>query len=331
MSEMSDIMRSDGYIRLYTSIASSGSQKGIIYIEDAVDRVFWEKAINAVCPDQYDIKPYSQPGAEGKRKLEREYSKLHKKLLVAIDADYDYICPDRNAYASELDNNPFILHTYFYSKESYIHTPEAIDYLTNSVHLNMKTEHSIHQALQRYSSIIFNALCLFSWLHNRNAQQYRENDFNQCIALPNGVKILNADLTVNEAALHQLTLNVENYMNQYSQHINDDAGFARHREFLSERGLRPDNSLLFTNGHTLLDSIFRPAYDMFIRKSRSNENDWVTAHYNENQVRDRKSQVRNHYDNNCKLTTMLHHCEAYQTTQFWQRITDKLSQIESFD
>lgn len=329
MSDLTDIMRSEKYIRLYTGIESSGTQKGIIYIEDAVDRTFWEKAINAVFPSRYEIKPYSQPGAEGKRKLEKEYRNLHKNFLVAVDADYDYICPERNEFAAELNNNPFILHTYIYSKESYIHTSEAIDYLTNSVHLNVQTEHCIHQVLQRYSTIIFDAFCLFAWLHNRDARQHREHDFNQCIALPNGIKVLNDDLTVNENALQQLTLSVERYINQYSQYIDDEVGFNRHKEFLRDRGLGPDNTLLFTNGHSLLDTIFRPAYEMFIKKSRKNDNDWVQANYDENQVRARKQQVRNHYDDNCKLTTMIHHCQAYLTTQFWQMIAHKLGQIDS--
>lgn len=329
MSDMSEIMRGGGFIQLYTSIASSGTRKGIIYIEDAVDRLFWERVINAVCPDRYEIKPYSQPGSEGKRKLEREYGNLHKDLLVAVDADYDYICPGRNEFAVALNSNPFILHTYFYSKESYLHTSEAIDFLTNAVHLNIQTEQQIQQALQRYSAIVFDALCLFSWLHNRNAQQFHENDFNQHIQLPNGVRILNDDLIVNEDALEQLRLTAENYLNHYSQYIDDEADFDQHRDILYERGLRPENALLFTNGHALLDKIFRPAYELFIRKCRKNENDWVSENYPENQARDRKNQVRNHYENNCKSTTLIHHCDAYRTASFWQKITQKFSRIDS--
>lgn len=328
MSELSDIMRSAEYIRLYTSLASSGVQKGIVYIEDALDRIFWERIFDSVFPNRYEVKPYSQPGAEGKRKLEQEYGNLHRHLLVAVDADYDYLCPERNDFAAVLNNNPFIIHTYFYSKESYIHTSDSIDSLTNSVHLNVQTEHQINQALQFYSGIIYDAFCHFSWLHNRDAQQFPENEFNQSIQLPEGIRVLSDDLTINEEAFAPLRESAENYVNQHVQYINDEIGFANHRDKLSELGLLPNNTLLFTNGHTLLDKIFRPVYDMYLRQCRKNDSDWVVANYPVPQQRSRLNQVRNHYVDNCKASTLIHHCQAYKTGLFWNKIAQKISQIE---
>lgn len=331
MAETSDIMRSEKYIRLYTKIATSDVQKGIVYIEDALDRIFWERVFDYICPNRYIVKPYSQPGSEGKRKLELEYKNLHRNLLVAIDADYDYLCPQRNDYAEALHSNPYIIHTYFYSKESYIHTSDSIDILTNNVYLNVKTTHQINNALKLYSNIIYDAFCYFSWLHNIDANQFPESEFNPCIEIPSGIKILNEDLTVNGHALDLVRESSVNYIDRHIQYIENKDDFNHHIERLRELGLHQDNTLLFTNGHSLLDIIFRPSYQMFIKKCKKNDNEWVTKNYPEGQHRARLNQVRNHYEQNCKETTLIHHCQGYTNNEFWKKIVNKIERLANSD
>lgn len=328
MSDLSEIMRRAEYVRGYTAIASSGPQKGIIHIEDATDRLFWTKVVNTVCPGRYDIKPFSQPGSEGKRKLEKEYQSLNKEYLVAVDSDYDYLCPDRNEYAAELNANPFVLHTFCYSRESFIHTPEAIESLTDCIYLHEKTECCTLEALQRFSGMVYDALLVFSWLHNQDQQRFKESDFSESFRLPAGVLLLDDDLAVNEVAFESLSRSVQQYTDAHATFISDRESFGQHQEVLRARGITPGNALLFINGHRLLDGVFRPVYEKLIRKSRSTDNEWVETHYPENETQDRKNQVRNHYKENCNARQLLSRCEAYTTSPFWQRITQKLAEAE---
>lgn len=328
MPELSEMMRNPEYIRLYTAIESSGPQRGIIHIEDATDRLFWTKIVNAVCPGRYDIKPYSQPGSEGKRKLEQEYQQLSKEYLVAVDGDYDYLCPDRNEYAAALNANPFVLHTFCYSRESFLHTPEAIESLTDCIYLHKKTNCHTLEALQRFSVKVYDALLVFSWLHNRDQHRFKESDFNESFRLPAGVLLLDDNLAVNEAAFESLSRSVQQYTDTHASFISDRESFAQHQEVLRARGITPENALLFINGHRLLDGVFRPVYEKLIRKSRSIDNEWVETHYPENEKQDRKNQVKNHYKENCNARQLLSRCEAYTTSPFWQRITQKLSEAE---
>ncbi|HCR2005196.1 DUF4435 domain-containing protein [Enterobacter cloacae] len=329
MSELTDIMRNGEFIRAYTGIESSGSQKGIIYIEDASDRLFWERVVNTVCPNRYDIKPFSRNGAEGKRALEKEYEHLNKDRLVAVDSDYDYLCPSRNAYATALNSNPFVLHTFFYSRESFINTPEAIDSLAGCIHLHERLESQLIQAIQSYSSAIYEALCLFSWLHNRDHQQFREDVFNNSIRLPAGARLLDAELRVNEEALRELNRSADEYLLQHRPYIDDQDSYMQYQETLNQRGINPNNAILFTNGHYLLDSVFRPLYEMFINASRKKDKEWVEANCQQSEIRSRKNQVENHYRDNCGVKQLIHHCEAYREAPFWQRIIQKLSEIEN--
>ena len=328
MSDLTDFMRRSEFIRLYTGMESSGPQKGIIHIEDATDRLFWTKVVNAVCPGRYDIKPFSQPGVEGKRKLEQQYQHLSKDYLIAVDSDYDYLCPDRNKYSAELNVNPFVLHTFYYSKESFIHTPEAVETLTECIYLHEKTHSQIQEALRRFSVTIYDALLIFSWLHNQDQQRFKESDFNQCFKLPDGVLILDHCLEVNESAFESLSQSVQLYTNAHAALITDLDSFARHDDTLRSRGITPESALLFINGHCLMDQIFRPVYEKIIKISRKNDNAWVENHYPGSEARPRKNQVRNHYEDNCRAHQLLNRCESYTTSPFWQRITQKLIGVE---
>lgn len=328
MSELSDKMFKSDFLKIYTAMESSGPQKGVIHIEDATDRLFWKKVVNTICPNRYDIKPYSKPGSEGKRQLEKQYKHLNKDYLIAVDSDYDFLCPDRSEFSSEMNANPFVLHTFCYSKESFIHTPENIDDLTDCIHLHDKTHNHIQEALRIFSIIIYDALLVFSWLHNKDQQQFEESAFNASFMLPAGVYLLDDCLEVNESALSNLRQSVKRYIDAHADFIDDKESFERHESAIRERGITPENALLFINGHDLLDGIFRPSYERFIRKSRKKDNEWVEANYPAQKVQSRKNQVRNHYEDNCRVHQLLNRCESYVASTFWQKITQKLASAE---
>lgn len=328
MPDLTDFMRSAKYIKIYTGMESSGPQKGIIHTEDASDRLFWRKVVNDVCPGRYDVKPFSQGGEAGKRRLEQQYRHLHKDYLIAVDSDYDFLCPDRNEFSSELNANPFVLHTFCYSRESFIHTPENVEELTDCIHLHEKMQSQIQEALRRFSITVYDALRIFSWLHNQDQQRFKESDFNQCFRLPAGVFLLDDSLDINEIAFESLSQSVQRYTDTHAVLINDLEGFERHETALRTKGITSESALLFINGHYLLDSIFRPVYEKLIRKSKRKDNEWVVTHYPVSETQPRMNQVRNHYEQNCNVYQLINRCESYTTSPFWQRITQKLTGAE---
>jgi len=328
MSDLTDIMRSSEFIRVYTGMESSGPQKGIIHTEDASDRLFWKKVVNEVCPGRYDIKPFSQGSEAGKRRLEQQYQHLHKDYLIAVDSDYDFLCPDRNEFSAELNANPFVLHTFCYSRESFIHTPESIEELTDCIHLYEKTHSQIQEALRRFSVTVYGALLVFSWRHNQDQQRFKESDFNQCFRLPDGVFILDDSLNINENAFQSLSQSVGVYKATHAGSISDRESLEHHEMTLRSKGISPENALLFINGHHLQDRIFRPVYEKLIKKSRRNDNEWVETHFPESETESRMNQVRNYYKDNCNVLQLINRCESYTTSPFWQRITQKLTRAE---
>lgn len=327
MNELSDLMRNGDFIKIFTKMESQGAEKGLIYIEDATDRYFWESIIDRALPGRYQIKPYSQPGSEGKRRLEKEYKNLNPFYLVAVDADYDYLCPEKNEYSVTLNNSPFVLHTFLHSKESYVHTHEAITALTNSIHLHTPTAHQIDLALVRISNEIFEALCLFSFLHNQDSDRFKENTFNASIKKPDGLKILNDDMTVNDEAIRQIGLSAAQYITEHLQYVETSAIYQEHKAKISSKGITPDNAILFTNGHALLDNIFQPLYKEFIKKSKKNDLAYVNDNYPEETTGDRRRAVDNYYKNHCHSSTLINRCNTFLTSPFCLRISEKLTAI----
>lgn len=328
MSSFDSIAKSQQYIKTYNNVLTK-KPSGVLYIEDALDRTFWEALIDTVCPDRYRVLPYSQPGSEGKRSLEKQYATLHPDLIVGVDSDYDYLCPERNGYASELISNPFIIHTFYYSRESHFNTQESINHYLRSIYLHVKVSSQMHDALLAYSNNIFEALCTFAWLHNNDPQAHPEDIFNKVVELPDGVKLLDQNLNVNSVAIESIQKKASDYITQYEPLIGDKNSFREYIESLSHRGINSDTAYLFTEGHYLQDGILIPMLKMVIKHNQAADKDWAEKNYPASCIEDRRNAVLNHYKSDCNSTTLIFNSTAHHAGQVWNRLISKLQAVIS--
>ncbi|UXJ04240.1 DUF4435 domain-containing protein [Morganella morganii] len=160
MSGFDSLLKSAKYLQAYTK-QQTGKSRGILYVENPSDRLFWENVIAHVCPEQYSVKSFSLDNAPGKRSLEKEYSKLHRFYIVGVDGDFDYLCPSRHEFANSLNSNPYVIHTFTYSRENVIfNMPSVID-ISNRLAFRHHLINDCVSALTEYSKIIFPALSFF--------------------------------------------------------------------------------------------------------------------------------------------------------------------------
>jgi len=326
MDDFDTIRSSRDFLNTYNMFTTS-IPAGVLYIEDASDRLFWERLVKSVCPGRYRVMPYSQGGAEAKRSLEREYINLHQDFIVGVDSDYDYLCSNRNEFAIQLSTNQFVLHTFYYSRESYINSKEAISNILECFHLHKYPENQLLASLEKYSETIHPALCLFSWLHNVEWRLHPENLFNMAIRLPEGSRLLNENLTVNENTINAVKQQVDEYIHTYSSQVNDPQDYSSHLEQLKQRGINEANAHLFTDGHYLLDGILRPILKMVVMAGQNQDKAWVEQNYVGEAIGQRKRQVVNHYKDNCNTSTLVFQCTAYHSGDFWLRIAEKMRTI----
>ncbi|MEI7239078.1 DUF4435 domain-containing protein [Pectobacterium brasiliense] len=326
MDDFDSIRSSSVFLNTY-NVFTSSAPAGFLYIEDSSDRLFWEGLVNYVCPGRYRVMPYSQGGAEAKRSLEREYINLHQDFIVGVDSDYDYLCSNRNEFAEQLSTNQYVLHTFYYSRESHISSQEAVSNILECFHLHNYPDNQLLVSLDKYAEIIYPALCLFSWLHNIEWQMHPESLFNIAIRLPEGSRLLNEDLTVNENTINGVKKKVDEYIHTYSSQVSDSQGYSSHLEQLLQRGINKGNAHLFTDGHYLLDGILFPILKMVVMAGQNQDKHWVEQNYEGEAIAQRKRQVVNHYKENCNTGTLVFQCTAYHSGAFWQRITEKMRTI----
>ena len=330
MSDFSRMIGSPAFIRAYNKF-QSGQVMGNIFVENPTDIPFWQHVVNAVDGSRYKVRPISKEQAAGKRTLQKRYAALNQEFLVAVDSDYDFLCPDRHAEAQQMNNNPFVLHTYCYSRESFQCCHHSLGAITEILFFHQQFPSQIHEALIQYSYAVYPALCVFSYLHNKNWQQYSEGEFNLAVRFNSGVCLINDELQVNDDAIIQLQTQVEAYSLSLYAAITDDADFDSFKTILTTRGITEDNAYMFINGHCLQDIVVKPMLEKIAAVTRRSEKDSVAQMYPEPErlktKRQKLNEIDNYYKNERQLSTLLSNGQAFVQDAFFSLITAKLDAI----
>lgn len=209
--DFNDILKSQKYIQASSKL-KCGIIKKYLYVENPGDRSFWEFITNKVYPNMFEVKVASQDKALGKSTLQADYHKLNPSYLVGIDSDYDYICPERNKYSGYLVENKYILHTFGYSRESLMCCIDAINNIITKAYYREPVVCEIIDAVISYSKTIHYALCVFSYLHNKDVTNNREDEFREAISITNNQSILDDELKVNRMELEKVKVKSDLYV-----------------------------------------------------------------------------------------------------------------------
>lgn len=328
MSGFDRLLKSPKYLKAYTK-QQTGKSRGVLYVENPSDRLFWESVIAQVCPEQYSVKSFSLEDAPGKRSLEKEYSKLHPFYIVGVDGDFDYLCPDRHEFANSLNNNPFVIHTFTYSRESVIFSIPSILDISNRLSFRNKLNHDSVTALTEYSKIIFPALAIFSYAHNLDWQKFKENNFMQAISLPADEKLLTDDLRVNAVALDRVRVGSQKYIDSTLNAIGDGRDVEIYCDILKGRHITPDVAYMFIDGHYLKDNIVKPMLDLLKRKNKAEDISEVKEKIPENRWRQSINEVNNYFRDCCHTESIIHNANCYTSGEIWALIKKKFKTINS--
>ncbi|ENN7160372.1 DUF4435 domain-containing protein [Escherichia coli] len=328
MSDFENKMKSQPYLRAYTR-QQSGNQpeaRGIMYVENPSDRLFWEEVVSQVWPKSYSVKPFSR---SGKRELEKEYDKLNSSYIVAVDSDFDFLCPERHENACKMNSNPYVLHTFCYSRENYSCCVSSVEAVCQRLYYYTQSDHELVGALTKYSEIIFPALAVFSFLHNRDLCKFKEDDFLAAIAIKpaEGERLLTEELKINNDVMSRLEQSVRTYVAHLCSE--EDVDLNKCCKSLIERQITPDVAYLFINGHYLQDKVIMPVLKMIKGRNKKSDINHIKTNYLGKHQRDKVNEIINHFDKKCNLDTiMAHEPEFYSTVLFWGGIKEKLAKLK---
>ncbi|WP_081049526.1 DUF4435 domain-containing protein [Pantoea stewartii] len=330
MTSFNDYFSNRQYIQGH-SLITAGQVMGMFYVESQNDVGFWKQILDNIHPRKFQIKPASKIKENGKKTLEAEYSKLHSRYLVGVDSDMDYLCPSRSVYSTELNNNPYILHTFSYSKESLQCSMEAIEDTIERLVFDDKIEDEICDALNRTSNIIYEALLIHLYRHNKNPNSHADGLLWGELKLAGNASIISNDLKVDSASLTALQAKMRTFINKYRISVAEQNDFDTYVEQITTKGLDRNTAYQFIKGHVLHDTYVYPALKSFRNKHFTHEKRKI-AHECRSDNKRGEREVRfgaldNFYQKNNVLETMLNNNTNYTRCLAYSMIQSKLSLI----
>ena len=299
--------------------AKMEEKKTYLYVEGMDDIDFWEKLLQ---DDKIDISSTSreekQKSHKGKNTLRELAKKSNENLIIAIDSDFDFLCPNNSQSAMEFNNCKYVIQTYFYSKESISLQPNVIDLILGKTKLNNeKIISDFKSYIETYSEIIHKCFIKFLFLRNERIKPLNSKKFHSALTPKN--PIFDTSFKIKNDPFSQVKINALKIEKDLDNEIKKIPDYdVKLNDFITtteEKGLLSNTSHCFINGHRLEDSIVTPYIDGKIRalkvklvKKIKNE-----CKSDKKQISNRKNEISNIISKKHSFHTRLSDCtEIYK-------------------
>lgn len=293
------VMGRDDYAKTYGLIKTRKQKnQGVIYIEDISDKLFWQKiAIN------HEIKLYSENGANitGKSKLLKICS---PNQLIAIDSDFDDICPNHRDDSILLSNkSDFILKTYAHGRENIVFSPECLsEILDNKFSLYMDNhDNPISDIFNQLSEIWYEPYQKFLYLFDS-----RKCEYNKWI---DEIKFKNdecKDISSNQN-FDTYQTRISKFDNKLFYLIDDYDDFNKFCDELKQKNFNKNTVWAFIHCHDFEKCFVAPILNCITKDRQDKEMGDIDNNYTHNEIGDRKREIANHFKQINKIETVLHH------------------------
>lgn len=296
------MMGNDQYAQTY-AMMKSGKQKskGVIFIEDISDKAFWEKIAT-----QHIVQLYSENGKAitGKSKL-LEICSVNQ--LIAIDSDFDFICPNHRAESALCSKKKdFILQTYAHGRENLIFSPECLhEILANKFQLYVDNHvNNILEIFQKLSAIWFEPYRKFLFLMNqKDTQAIEHKDWIERIKFQNKESqdiALKTDFSAYQQRIQQLD-------DDLYQKVSNQEEYQPFCEQLKQKDYTPETVCYFIRCHDFEEQFVLPIMQMICSERIKTEMGLIASNYPANEVKNRKEQLKNHFQKTNNIETVLNH------------------------
>ena len=310
------------FIKAYNKI-HSGFEKYNLYIEDSSDTWFWEKFISKSLPNQYRIVPWSK---RGKCNLAPHYSEAKLEALIAVDSDFDYLCPNIG-YGNEFYSNPYLLHTFAYNRESVLIEKNSLQQFISDIKFTITHDIDINLFLKEFSTLVFEGLIKFIHIKNVNKENLNHDEFHQCFHITDKTIItVNAqnkpiiDMTV----LDSISNNFQNYFQHYTLSLLEESNSRNH---LLQLGVNQDNAYRFINGHKLEELVINIINQLTATLSHLELN-VIKQEFQGDQIGERRSQVKNTLAEESQIKTYLRRYPICDEDEIHQKIFAKIEALK---
>ena len=230
--------------------------------------------------------------------------KSNKGLLIAIDSDFDELCPNSitQNWANH-QNSRFVLRTYAHGRENIIFSPECLhEILDKKFKLYLDNhDNPIFNIFKQLSAIWFEPYQKFLYLFNQ--KQYEYDDWISKIQV-HKQKCQDIALKNDFSAYTSLLSEFDAEMNQQISNQDDFQTFC---DELTNKSFNKENVWAFIRCHDFENKFVLPLMKEIVKNRQKQELGDVENHYVQNESGTRKQAVSNYFKEINNLQTILHH------------------------
>ena len=226
-----------------------------VFVEGYDDVAFWRNIFDDFETDRLKFEisvPPREDLAKGKKVLLSMIPECSEDRILCMDSDFDYMFQNFNEQSRQVNQTPFLFHTYAYAIENYLCYPPSLHRICVKATKNDTLIFDFERFMTEYSRTIYP---LFLW-YAFSARQEREKAFS-LFEFRSSVRLNYLDLRDdgNETLLwlgRQVDKRVRSLEMNYPDWVDDVNAFGREIE---KFGVTTDNVYFFMQGHTLLDNV----------------------------------------------------------------------------
>lgn len=238
--------------------ATSALQKRnrvMVYVEGYDDIPFWRAIFDEfeTSDRRFEIStPARNDLAKGKKVVLQFAPQAGRNLILCVDSDFDYLFGDLSSQSRMVNHTPFLLQTYTYAIENYLCYPPSLHSVC--VRATKKDVHlfDFEEFMREYSRIIYPVFVWYAFA----ARVDRPTIFTLA-DFRNTVKINFINVEENgEDTLVWLEKQVAKRLKFLrAKHQRWLPEVEKFEAYLKERGVVPEETHLYMQGHTLMDNV----------------------------------------------------------------------------
>ena len=238
--------------------ATSALQKRnrvMVYVEGYDDIPFWRAIFDEFeTPDRrFEIStPARSDLAKGKKVVLQFAPQAGRNLILCVDSDFDYLFGDLSSQSRMVNHTPFLLQTYTYAIENYLCYPPSLHSVC--VRATKKDVHlfDFEEFMREYSRIIYPVFVWYAFAARVDRPTiFTLADFRNTVK----INFINVEENGEDTLVwleKQVAKRLKFLRTKHQRWLPEVEKF---EAYLTERGVVPEETHLYMQGHTLMDNV----------------------------------------------------------------------------
>lgn len=322
---MAEYFFDEGYIESYGLMTHSNPDFGFVYIESERDKNFWEFFFGNEILKNYEInfnyKTHSMHcGTRGKVRYRDVYQKANKRAIIAIDSDFDHLTPNRFKHCEHIVSNPFVFHTFAYTKENIINSIEVLDDCLSKYHFCDPSSYRFSEFLFSYSELIHDVCVKFVSTLDFSLNTDESSLYQ--VVIPSDQELEDMFFNSNYTSFSNRVSNYEKELNKLLKGIDNSHISAGFTQF----GMNKSNTYQFISGHKIEQRVI----DVIVKKIRERLHKQAMDAFKDEgaqgvMLKNRNDEITNHFNDMVRFSTLRVNSHKFEENNLYRASKKQLS------